>query len=274
MNSNIDEAIAAIKGGDKETGRKLLLKLLESNPQNEQAWLWLASTVNGERKKYCLEKVLRLNPRNDLAKQELEKVKEGEKPRYFPRPQPTSEPTVVGVENKETPTKQCPYCAETIKAQAVVCRFCGRELGTSAHLDSLRSEQEALAEDRRLIEDYVRERTAQGWQVISRTDNSVQLRKPKQMSGCLVILGVVLLVAFGAGLIVLGLAVVDYMSQKEQVIFVTADDIRRERDARQVAKVRHTSLRDPNAKSSNVNWDAVFIILVVLIIAVLVAVSI
>ncbi len=28
----------------------------------------------------------------------------------------------------EGPTKVCPYCAETIKAAAKVCRFCGRDI--------------------------------------------------------------------------------------------------------------------------------------------------
>jgi len=63
------EGIAAAKTGDAERARDLLLKVVDADEYNEQAWLWLSSVVDtDEDRGVCLENVLAINPHNNLAK--------------------------------------------------------------------------------------------------------------------------------------------------------------------------------------------------------------
>jgi hypothetical protein len=68
----LQEAITAVKSGQKADARKILLQILAGNDRNEEAWLWLSGAVTeDEERQICLENVLALNPENDVARRGL-----------------------------------------------------------------------------------------------------------------------------------------------------------------------------------------------------------
>jgi hypothetical protein len=72
MPEKLQQAIACIKTGEKQRGKRLLAEVLIQDPGLEAAWLLMAEIVDyDEHRRYCLEQVLRLNPSNQFARDRL-----------------------------------------------------------------------------------------------------------------------------------------------------------------------------------------------------------
>jgi hypothetical protein len=61
-------AIAAVTAGRAEQARQLLSKVIELDPANEKAWLWMSGVVSNEERVACLKEVLAVNPHNEYAR--------------------------------------------------------------------------------------------------------------------------------------------------------------------------------------------------------------
>src|SRR5262245_28000469 len=70
-----EQGIAAFKAKNKEQARQLLSQAVQQNPNDEQAWYYLAAAVDDlAQRKMCLERVLAINPNNTNARQVLDKT--------------------------------------------------------------------------------------------------------------------------------------------------------------------------------------------------------
>ncbi|MBN1485415.1 MAG: hypothetical protein JXA37_11910 [Chloroflexia bacterium] len=70
------QAIAAAQGGQRERAQSLLMRVLELDERNVQAWLWLSGVVKQEEDRItALENVLALDPSNQAAVQGLEQLR-------------------------------------------------------------------------------------------------------------------------------------------------------------------------------------------------------
>ena len=68
----IRQAARAIQGGDKGTGKRLLLGIVRANPRSAQAWLLMSGVVDSEgEQRECLLRTLAIEPENNAAQVEL-----------------------------------------------------------------------------------------------------------------------------------------------------------------------------------------------------------
>lgn len=73
MDSETTQAIDLIRQGNLAEGSRILSQVLNSNPDNATAWLWMSACVaDNEKKIYCLQKVLAIEPANPAARKGLQ----------------------------------------------------------------------------------------------------------------------------------------------------------------------------------------------------------
>lgn len=82
------KGIEAAKQGDLSVARQALYAVLDLDPKNEMAWIWLSSVVETvEDRQICLENILLLNPHNDYARRSLDQIAQlGAESRHISRP--------------------------------------------------------------------------------------------------------------------------------------------------------------------------------------------
>lgn len=66
------DAVDALRRGDKARAKELLTLLLKSDQNNPTYWIWLSASVDAQKEKiYCLQTALKLDPENGKAKRGL-----------------------------------------------------------------------------------------------------------------------------------------------------------------------------------------------------------
>ena len=123
MDPKLEQAVQAIKSGDKSAGLVLIAQVIRSDPNNESAWIWMATAQDDpEKKKQCLERVLHINPGNERVRRALsvmfppvvstEQIPPTSVAVPEPQPVPPDQPTVMEMPSAESGTAEAIIPAE------------------------------------------------------------------------------------------------------------------------------------------------------------------
>ena len=140
-NSDVAESlrkgIRAARRGHHKPAQRLLSEVVEADPSNEEAWMWLARVVDDPaRQAECYQQILSLNPDNSWANEQLAALQAGpeevelEEGDVAPELQPISS-------EYELELLKCPNCGNPLDVQgtasrAIVCPACDSVLDLTA----------------------------------------------------------------------------------------------------------------------------------------------
>jgi tetratricopeptide (TPR) repeat protein len=68
----LQQAVEAVKRGDRKTAKDLLTRLLKADQNNATYWVWMSAAMDTQKERiYCLQTALKLDPNNVAAKRGL-----------------------------------------------------------------------------------------------------------------------------------------------------------------------------------------------------------
>ena len=112
-NQSVKQGIKIFKAGDKEKARLIFKEAIQTNPNDEMAWFWLAATYKKKSNQIkCLKKLLAINPHHQAAREQLARLLGKKLPPTAAKPQPL--PEIQAVQAAPPPL---PVAEKTVEPQ-------------------------------------------------------------------------------------------------------------------------------------------------------------